>query len=127
MLCDVMLLAHQRVHVLQVMATAARGCGCLTGFSSLFQLFGLCKTGADGGKSILHLSDGEVKMGAMVRRYPFLVETSVRGEIWWTASTTPDEANDPNRKSLTGLDVEKLRGEGTPPWTRCVVQMGHGP
>ena len=66
-------------------------------------------------------------MGAMVRRYPFLVETSMRGEIWLTASTTTDEANDPNRKSLTGLDVQKLRGEGTPPWTRCVVQMGHGP
>ena len=29
-------------------------------------------------------------------------------------STTPDEANGPNRKSLTGLDVEKLRGEDTP-------------
>ena len=51
----------------------------------------------------------------------------MRGEIWWTASTAPDEANDPNRKSLTGLDMEKLRGKGTPPWTRCVVQMGHGP
>ena len=87
MLCDVMLLAHRRVHVLQVMATAARSCGCLTGFSSLFQLFELCKLGADGGKSILHLSDGEVEMGAMVRRYPFLVETSVRGEIWWTKLT----------------------------------------
>ena len=99
MLCDVMLSAHQRVHVLQVMATVARGCGCLTGFSSLFQLFELCKTGADGGKSILHSSDGEVKMGAMVRRYPSLVETSVRSEIWWTASTTPDEANDPNPQS----------------------------
>ena len=127
MLCDVMLLAHQRVHVLQVMATVARGYGCLTGVSSLFQLFELCKTGTDGGKSIRHSSDGEVKMGDMVRRYPFLVETSVRGEIWWTASTTPDETNGPNRKSLSGLDVEKLRGEGTPPWTRCVVQMGHGP
>ena len=66
-------------------------------------------------------------MSAMVRRYPFLVETSVRGEIYWTASTTPDEANGPNRKSLTGLDVEKLRGEGTPPSTRCVFQMAHGP
>ena len=41
MLCDVMLIAHQRVHVLQVMATAARGCGCLTGFSCLFQFFEL--------------------------------------------------------------------------------------
>ena len=126
MLCDVMLLAHQRVHVLQVMATVARGYGCLTGFCSLFQLFELCKTGTDGGKSILHPGDGEVKLSAMVHRYPFLVETSVRGEIWWTASTTPDETNGPNHKSLTGLDVEKLLGEGTPPWTRCVVQMVHG-
>ena len=127
MLCDAMLLAHQRVHVLQVMATVARSYGCLTGFSSLFQLFELCKTGTDGGKSILHPSDGEVKLSAMVRHYPFLVETSVRGEIRWTASTTPAKTNGPNRKSLTGLDVEKLRGEGAPPWTRCVVQMGHGP
>ena len=63
----------------------------------------------------------------MVRRYSFLVATSVRSEIWWTASTTPDKTNGPNRKSLTGVDVEKLRGEGTPTWTRCVVQMGHGP
>ena len=38
-------------------------------------------------------------MGAMVRRYPSLVETSVRGEIWWTASTTPDKAINPNRQS----------------------------
>ena len=127
MLCDVMLLAHQRVHVLQVMATVARGYGCSTGFSSFFQLFELCKTDTDGGKSILHSSDREVKMGAMVRHNPFLVETSVRGETWWTASTTPDKTNGLNRKSLTGLDVVKLRGEGTPPWTRCVVQMGHGP
>ena len=109
------------------MATVARGYGWLTSFSSLFQLFELCKTGTDGGKSILHPSDGEVKLSDMVRRYPFLVETSVRGEIWWTASTTLDKTNGPNRKPLTGLDVEKLRGEGTPPWTRCVVQMGHGP
>ena len=126
MLCDVMLLAHQRIHALQVMATVARDYGCLTGFCSLFQLFELCKTGTDGGKSILHPSDGEVKLSAMVRRYPFLVETSVRDEIWWTTSTTPDKTNGLNRKSLTGLDVEKLRGKGTPPLTRCVVQIGHG-
>ena len=103
MLCDVMLLAHQRVHVLQDMAPVARGYVCSTGFSSFFQLFELCKTDTDGGKSILHSSDR------------------------WTASTTPDKTNGLNRKSLTGLDVVKLRGEGTPPWTRCVVQMGHGP
>ena len=36
MLCDVMLLAHQRVHVLQVMATVARGYGWLTGFPAFF-------------------------------------------------------------------------------------------
>ena len=29
-------------------------------------------------------------------------------------STTPDEANRLKRKSLTGLDVEKLRGQDTP-------------
>ena len=81
MLCDVMLLTHQRVHVLQVMGTVERGYGCLTGFCSLFQLFELCKTGTDDGESILHPSDGEVKLSAVVRRYPFLVETSARGEI----------------------------------------------
>ena len=126
MLCDVMLFAHQRVHVLQVMATVARGYKCLTGFCSLFQLFELCKTGTDGAKSILHPSDGKVRWSVMARRYPFVVERSVRGEIWWTASTTPGKTNGPNRKSLTGLDVEKQRGEGTPPWTRCVVRMAHG-
>ena len=72
-------------------------------------------TGTDGQKSILHPSDGEAKWSVSVRRYPFLVETSASGEFWWKASTTPDEANGPNRKSLAGLDVEKLRGEGTPP------------
>ena len=41
-------------------------------------------------------------------------------------STTPDEANGPNRKSLTGLDLKKLRGEDTPLWTRDVAQMDHG-
>ena len=50
----------------------------------------------------------------MVRRFPFFLETSARGEFWWTVSTTPDEGNGPNRKSLTGLNVEKLRGEDTP-------------
>ena len=38
-----------------------------------------------------------------------------RGDVLrWTASTSTDGANGANRKSLTGLDVEKLRGEGTP-------------
>ena len=49
-----------------------------------------------------------------------------KGDFWWTMSTTPDGANVPNRKSLTGLYVEKLRGEGSRPWTRCVAEMGHG-
>ena len=66
------------------------------------------------GQSILHQGEGDAKWSVMVRCFPFFVETSVRGEIWWTVSTTPDEANGPNRKSLTGLDVEKLRDEDTP-------------
>ena len=49
-----------------------------------------------------------------------------RGGFWWTRSTTPDGANGPNRKSLAGLDVEKMRGEDALPWTRDVAQMGHG-
>ena len=108
------------------MATVARGYGCLTGVSGYFQLFELCKKGTAGEKSILHQSEGDTKWSVLVRCCPFLVETSARGEFWRTASTTPDEANGPNRKSLNGLDVEKLRGEGTPPWTRCVAQTGHG-
>ena len=60
------------------------------------------------------------------RRFPFPVETSARGEFWWTMSTAPDKANGSNRKPLTGLDVENLRGEDTPLCTRDVAQMGHG-
>ena len=40
---------------------------------------------------------------------------SERDEIYWTASASADGANGPNCKSLAGLDVEKLRGEGTSP------------
>ena len=32
----------------------------------------------------------------------------------------------PNRVSLSGLDVEKKRGEDAPPLTRKVAQMAHG-
>ena len=42
------------------------------------------------------------------------METSARGEIWWTERTTPDKATGPNRESLAGLDVEKLRGDDAP-------------
>ena len=58
--------------------------------------------------------------------FPSRKETSERAEFWWTASTSIDGANGLNRKSLAGLDVEKLRGEGTHLWTRSVVQMSHG-
>ena len=37
-----------------------------------------------------------------------------------------DDANGPNRVSLSGLDVEKKRGEDAPPVTRCVAQLAHG-
>ena len=50
---------------------------------------------------------------AMVRCFPFLEETSERDEIGWTASARADGANGLNGKSLAGLDVDKLRGEGT--------------
>ena len=46
--------------------------------------------------------------------------------FWWTASATADNANGPNRVSLSGLDVEKKRGEDAPPVTRRVAQMAHG-
>ena len=108
------MLTHQRVCVLQVVATVPRGYVCLTGVSSYFQLFELCKTGADGGKSILHQSEGGTKWSAMVRCFPFLEETFERDEFLGTASTSTDGANGLNRKSSAGLDVEKLRGEGTP-------------
>ena len=111
--CNVVI-AHQWVYVLQVMAAVARGYGCLTSVSSYFQFFEPCMTGTAGGKSILHQSEGESKKSVWVRRLPFLVETSARGGFLWTVSTAPDEADGSNRKSLTGLD-EKLRGEGTPP------------
>ena len=45
--CHVVL-AHQRVYVLQVMASVARGYGRLTGISSYFQLFEPCMTGTAG-------------------------------------------------------------------------------
>ena len=117
-------LAHQRVYVLQVMASVARGY-MLTGISSCFLLFEPCMTGTAGGQSILPQSEGDAKWSVRARRFPFFVERSARGEFWWTVSTTPDKANGPNRKSLTDLDVEKLRGEDTPlgpeVWLRWVM------
>ena len=49
-----------------------------------------------------------------------------RHGFWWTASAIADDANGPNRVSLSGLDVEKKRGEDVPPVTRSVAQMAHG-
>ena len=77
-------------------------------------------------QSILHQGRGDVEWSVWVRRFPFLVETSARGETWWTERTTPNEATGPNRRSLAGLDVEKLLGEDAPPRTRDVVRMDHG-
>ena len=85
----------------------------LTGISSCFQLFEPYMTGTAGGRSILHQSEGVAKWSVLVCRFPFFVKTSARGEFWWSASKTCDKANGPNRKSLTALDVEKLRGEDT--------------
>ena len=87
----------------------------LTGICSYFQLFEPCKTGTDERQSILHQGEGDVKRSVWVRRFPFLVETSARGEILWTERTTPDKANGLNRRSLAGLDMEKLRGKDAPP------------
>ena len=56
----------------------------------------------------------------------FLVETSKRYGFWWTASATADNANGSNRVSLSGLGVEKKRGEGASPVTGRVAQMAHG-
>ena len=98
----------------------------LTGVCSYFHLFEPCITGTDERQSILHQGEGDAKWSVWVRRLPFLVETSARGEIWWTERTTPNEANGPNRKSLAGLDMEKMRGEHAPPWTSDVAQMDHG-
>ena len=46
--------------------------------------------------------------------------------FWWTASATADNANGPNRVSVSGLYVEKKRGEDAPPVIRRVAQMAHG-
>ena len=78
-MCDV--LTHQRVCVLQVVVTVPCSYGCLTGVSSYFQLFELCKRAADGRNAILHQSDGVAKWSTMVRCFPFLEETSERDEI----------------------------------------------
>ena len=122
------MLTHQRACVLQVVAPAAHGNGYLTGVSSYFQLFELCKAAVDGGEAILHQSEGSTKWKAVVRCFPFLEETSEKDDFRWTASTSADGANGLNCKSLVGLGVEQLRGEGTPhTWTRSLTQMGHGP
>ena len=54
-----------------------------------------------------------------------------RGDVlevwfWWTASAIADDANGPNRVSLSGLDVERKRGEDAPSVTGRVAQMAHG-
>ena len=82
----------------------------LTGICSYFQHFEPCKTGTDERQSILHQGEGDAKWS----------------EIWWTERTTPNKANGPNRRSLAGLDMEKLRGEDAPPGTSNVAQMEHG-
>ena len=68
----------------------------------------------------------DTNWSVMVRCFPFLEYTFERDDVWWTASTSTDGANGPNRKCLAGLGVEKLRGECTPLWFRSVAQMGHG-
>ena len=108
------MLTHQRVCVLQVAATVAPCCGCLTDVFIYFQLFEPCKTGADKRMFKLHRGDGGTKWSAMVRRFPFLEETSEKIETWWTERASTDNANGPNRKTLTGLNVENVRGDGTP-------------
>ena len=60
-----------------------------------------------------------MKWSAMVPCSPILEETSEREEFWWTASRNTDGANGLDRKSLAGLDVEKLRGEDTPVDQKC--------
>ena len=70
--------------------------------------------------------EGEVKLCVAYFLLPFLVETSQRYGFWWTASAIADDANGPNCVSLSGLDVEKKRGEDAPPVTRRVAQMAHG-
>ena len=57
---------------------------------------------------------------------PFLVETFYRYGFWWTAGARVDNANGLNHVSLSGLDVEKKRGEDAPPETGSVAQMAHG-
>ena len=98
----------------------------LTGICGYFQLFEPCMTGTDERQSILHQGEGDAKWSVWVRRFPFLVEASARGESWWTERTTSNEANGPNCRSLVGLDMEKLRGEDAPPGTSNVTQMDHG-
>ena len=52
-------------------------------------------------------------------------------EVWFLVdskckSARVDNANGSNCVSLTGLDVEKKRGEDAPPVTGSVAQMAHG-
>ena len=98
----------------------------LTCICSYFQLFEPCRTGTDGRQSKLHQGERDEKWSAWVRQFPFLVETSARGQIWWAERKTPNEANGPNRRSLAGLDMEKLRGEGASPGTSNVAHIDHG-
>ena len=59
-------------------------------------------------------------------QFLFLEETFEGNETSWTENASTDGANGLNRESLPSLDVEKLRGKGTPLWTREVAQIGHG-
>ena len=61
----------------------------------------------------------------------YLLPTPIsRGDVleaWFLVdSKCKSDANGPNRVSLSGLDVEKKRGEDVPPVTRSVAQMAHG-
>ena len=79
----------------------------------------------DGWSTTSHGGEGGVKSCVADILLPFLVEMFWRHGIWWTASSRVDDANGLNRVSLSGLDVEKKRGEDVPPVTRNVAQVAH--
>ena len=107
------------------MATVARGYGWIAGFSSCFQLFEPYKRVPDGWRATSQSSDGRAKLHVAVLLLPFLVETFPRHGFWRTASASTGGVSGPNRASLAGIDVEKMRGEGAPPLARSVNQMAH--
>ena len=85
-----------------------------------------CKKVTGGWLTTSQRGEGRVDLCVAYFLLPFLVETSKRYGFWWTASAIADGANGQNRVSLSGLDVEKKRGEDAPPVTRRVAQMAHG-